>query len=978
MQSWKKPTEELIERALSSIKREKERIRFFSRLNNPHWVAELVKREYFSDPPKIKYLDGGALQFPLWHELTYLSRVARHIPAEAINIAERIPKTDNPQIGYEYIQMALTIDCQHSVRLKDKLIEYINNPFHISVLEISKVLAFWVNAGKDGMEASLDLLRAIAPFNPDPKQGEKIANRASGNEIAQIFSSRLEPVPKFDAWEYQEIMLKGVRPVADVRPLEVCKILIEALDQMIRLSKHWDDLEKTEANGYDGSEFWCQRVDAPVSYSSAKEVLVHTLTYACMTVFEKDAVNIDRLMDTLQPKKWNIFRRIQYSLCARFPEPMKDPIAGFITATTKYSDGDYGLEFADMVSVACPKFGKELLADDQWTKIFEAILSGPDKPRIKEFWGDKFTEENFLKRKMVFHKMQFWPFKAVLFGEYKEVYDEACRQFPEPVSLDDYAPFSTGNGAKVVESIAPTPIESLSSKNDEDLIKYLNEWDNPGRKPDEWWVEIDHNGLGKQFADLIKNAPSRFARWSEKWNQILRPIYLRYALDVASDFVKTGSLDQMESWLALCSHVVSQNDAPKTDDTTASETSAEKPHWTSARSAAADFLRAIFAKETNLPIKYKDDVGSLLKALCTQYDSRLDKGWTLLVDKKEPISTAINTVRGRALQALFAYANWLGRNDQSDDLSKAILEGRFAEKPALTEPEYALLGMHFYDLMRIDLNWATELVPRLFSKTDNSEYWRTALTSYLVFNNAHSGAFDALKATLVQTLENVSLLQKQEGEQKEALESLGGHLVSYYLWEKYELTGDASLIAKYYQKVDPRYYAAPAHYIGVGIKDQTNFPDQNPQLKERIKKFFEWRLSTAEERFKDPPERADDYSKELLEFYWWFQCRGLEIGWKFEKLLKVLELVKTPGHISMLLEELSKHLHDHRKEVLQCFAAITSKTQPDEYFFISDEHAKPILLEGLNSEDAELKKLADEARENLLKAGSFEYLDVGK
>ena len=64
MKSWKKPTNEMIDRALASVKKEVDRQYFFSQLKNPLWIQPLVERGRFQSPPKVKELPGGNIQMP--------------------------------------------------------------------------------------------------------------------------------------------------------------------------------------------------------------------------------------------------------------------------------------------------------------------------------------------------------------------------------------------------------------------------------------------------------------------------------------------------------------------------------------------------------------------------------------------------------------------------------------------------------------------------------------------------------------------------------------------------------------------------------------------------------------------------------------------------------------------------------------------------------------------------------------------------
>ena len=52
MKSWKKPTNEMVDKALDSVKKVTARKYFFSRLENPLWLKPLAERACFKSPPQ--------------------------------------------------------------------------------------------------------------------------------------------------------------------------------------------------------------------------------------------------------------------------------------------------------------------------------------------------------------------------------------------------------------------------------------------------------------------------------------------------------------------------------------------------------------------------------------------------------------------------------------------------------------------------------------------------------------------------------------------------------------------------------------------------------------------------------------------------------------------------------------------------------------------------------------------------------------
>ena len=309
----------MVEKVLSSVKKETDRQYFFSRLNNPLWVGPLRERGYFSNPPGMKQLPDGYVQYPYWPELAFLVTVAGVATDEIIDIVLTLPKTDNPRIYEDILAIALKLEGQESVRLLPKLVEYSELENQFLAHRYPELLQHWTNQGNSN--EALEIVKRLVPFREDPRAQEKKQLRKK-NPNASINS--LEPAPRFQQWEYQQILEKGVRPLADHEPYQVALILIDAVASMIRMGMHPEDLDKGRDEDY--SEIWCRRLDKPDrDYQDVKETLVHTLTYACEQVYDKAPESIDALDQVLRNQRWKLFKRLRQQLYASHPNDQTLP-----------------------------------------------------------------------------------------------------------------------------------------------------------------------------------------------------------------------------------------------------------------------------------------------------------------------------------------------------------------------------------------------------------------------------------------------------------------------------------------------------------------------------------------------------------------------------------------------------------------------------------------------------------------------------
>ncbi len=175
----------------------------------------------------------------------------------------------------------------------------------------------------------------------------------------------------------------------------------------------------------------------------------------------------------------------------------------------------------------------------------------------------------------------------------------------------------------------------------------------------------------------------------------------------------------------------------------------------------------------------------------------------------------------------------------------------------------------------------------------------------------------------------------------------------------YPLTGDESLLERYYQKTngDCARWARLFHHVGLSVK---NLDDA---LKNRAIAFFEWRLTAGE-------------PTELRKFTYWLKAECLEPEWRLAAYSRILDVPVAPdADVFAELDALHTMLPTHTEKVVECFAKITDRLKNDT-IDIQTEEAKPILNAGLESSDEHVRANAERARENLLRAGRFDFLDM--
>jgi len=961
------PTDEMIEKVLTSVKKETDRQYFFSRLTNPLWIGPLHERGYFKSPPDVKQLSDGYVQYPPWPELRYLATVAEEAADQVVEIVLSLPKTDNPSVYDNILEIALKLYGRKSAELLPKIIEYIelNNSF--LAYRYPELLQHWTTQGN--IDEALEIVKLLIPFQEDPKIREKRQRRRKQPDSAGIF---LNPTPHLSQWEYQEILKKGVSPLAEHAPYQVAVILAEAVEKMIRLKMYIEDIEK--ADGEDYSELWCRRLDTSErNHQDDKTILVQTLTYACEQVYNKAPEFIASLDRTLRNYRWKMFKRLRQYLYSLYPTSQTLPwIHEQILEYEDYHKRKYRYEFQIMIRKASEHFGSQLLSDDEQKNIFDAILSGPSKDEFREWLGDRYSEDAFQRRQYYFHQAQLRPFASLLSGDILHYFDTLESEIQaEDITDDSYSPYGPITSG-TISYRSPKSTEELESLTDENLLAYLNQWSEEHRDKENWLVEINISALANTFQslfreDIVQNA-ERLSFWMANRDKIARPIYVATIVKALTDFIKEKQFNNLDQWIKFCSWVLSHPDAERAEGRSElREESAEYPDWGSSRSAVIDFIDTCVNKDTNVPFNARKGIFGLLQQICSQPDWRLDHNQQVFLNQNDPLMEAINNTRSRALESLINFGFWIRRYSPDDDLSDiiSILEQRIvnnAEIP-LTRPERALLGMHFGNICSLNQSWAIEHREVFFQK-ENRDLWQDAFSNYIRFNRPVKPIFEILRDEFEYAIEHLNTLLMEESDTKELIDRLGQHLFTYYLWEAYPLLSDDSLLGHFYDKTndDRERWIALFDHIGRSLKNSGK--DLEKALIERVIAFFDWRLEAA-------------YLPELHEFSFWLESECLDPNWRLKSYLKILSL--SQGKIirlSLHVRALGKLLPNHLDLVVECFTKITDAIDQSSQMYISTNEAKPILKAGLNANNSQTRKNAERARENLLQLGRFDYLDV--
>ena len=922
---------------------------FFLKGTDPHWLGLLVRNHFFATIPNAEHTSDGGITFPYWPPIKYLQNVCQQARDEVFQIISDLPETENPWVLDELISLILEIDHPESLEIFKAKLERFICCVRFGYENIIKLLNSPFFSNKTFIDIATSLLLKIVEFIPRSNDSDEVS-------------------PRFGEWEFQQILERGVYTFAEKEPFLVSRLLIDAVAGMLRLN-----FDKGEVEGeisHDHSEYWCRRLSEGEQYDGSKTVLVHALTHACEQVYSRALGTIEALNEALKNQQWSIFRRLRQHLYTQYPtEKTKLWIREMIVSHKGYAERKHSYEFNRMIRVASETFSEELLTKDDRAQIFNEILSGPPKLEFKEWMAERFSEEGFEKRKAFFHREQLQPFESILFGEYLEYYSGLKADNPDPIPDADYSPFGKVTGGTVSFHSPETP-DALSKYTDEQLLNYINTWEESRRDPENWLVEINISALADAFQTVFTQqilTSDRLDFWLNNISQIQRPVYVRAVLLSLQSCIQSRDFTFLAQTVKLARWILERPVTVQEDGSWKSDETREKPNWNSSRRAVGDLLDLCLKEEIQVPITWRSDLSELIETLCTQPDARLDNDERVILSQNDPVSEAINNTRSRALETVIHFGQWVRRQDPEDPVQEVgrILGKRLDKNSGLelTLPEYALLGMNFVGLVVLDESWAGKNKDVIFLK-DDPTIWTVAFSSLLRYTNPFLGVFNILRDDFIFALDHLNDHLDKGDPNRDWIDTLGQHLFTYYLRSVDEIDGPNSLLGTFYQKTKeyPKRWKRLFDHIGILANNSGQYLDD--VLKQRLRAFVGWRLNEAN-------------SKEVSSFTFWLEAECLDAEWRLDTFSQILDITTDErGEIDFNVKSLYQLLPTNENKVVTCFSKLAARATKNKSIYIHSNEAKEILRRGLASTDEVVRKHAEGARECLLKVDRFEFLDV--
>jgi len=950
---------------------------FFERLEDSNWLPILKASGLFSKLPVGKVGDDGTTFYPRSVALRGLLNLSKFVPVKVIEILEELEFPENPAIKDQLMGILAEID---ESAITDRVLKvasritrtqpYVNNAWIEVVLEKS--------VRNKCFDDTLEVINSLLDVTLAPTE---LHNRS------------------VDTWQIGEIDRNIITSVSEAKPIRTAQVIFSAL---LKWAGNERSRERATSNRFLASRSELNEEDTPSCYwledfhgsVIGSHELEATLAYRLFNIGSQVLRNenldeFEEFDSLLRSNPWNLFSRLRWQLYADHPkQTLKQARNDILARISRLScvDATHGYEMAQMLEKHSEMHRDLFLKPDEVQTLCERVQSGPlnDEGHLV---NESAYQEKFLLK-------QLYPIRCLLEGKDLELFNRLRETAPK-IRLDAFKPFSSG-GAKMIESVPPKRALEMPAMSDIELWDFLNNWvPNPKRPdPEKWWLEEDLNALGVKFAELLESTPARFPASAEWWKNLTRPSVLVKPLDRAAtriaDATKNGTEtsatpteNDWRNWFGVASWITSQRTVSPVDKEDIEGGVLPEDHdWNWPRIVVVKFLTAALGSKFDFPTDLVAECGRLIRKLVEDPDERLgekDKPWM-----DDWVTAAINSVRGTAVEGLFELARFHKRRSGNPDPEGWIFDLILSrlKLPNESQAVFAIFGCR----LRLLLHFFGEKFksqPELLLPSDRKEHRNALLLSHFRFDNPNELVIKTLPMLADAGIECLAEMIRLDQDDKQTRGDFGSRLgthLGFYYWNKSfsnEEIADA-ILDRYFATAKPSQRGSFIRQIARIFSESPDKENLHP-LHEMLRKLWDRRFAKIKQELAAKSIDPQDVHSELSAFIDWLGIEGLPFDWRHDQILRAIKLLqKAPvaGFTIKTLEKISSQ-PERLHATLEILNELMSKDSQELRWNYQAEYLKPILLRGINSENAATKKLTEEAREILLRQGQFEYLDLG-
>lgn len=912
MPSWKKPTDEQIERAISLIARPEFARDFFDRLENPEWIEPLRARGYFNHPPaRILEDEGRTITLHRWPISRYLARVAESAPEYAAVIHRAllsIPDTDNDSVHEDVIISATRLPGKLAADIASKESNWIRGRDLLFGLVANRVPDLIKHLLAEGQKkAAFALLRSILALDAETQAEDVTA--------------------KVDAYEYESVIDETLLPLVGSDPVESVRLFSKLLSFALDKKRGVDDAP------HDYSYIWHAHLDRDDNPGDSIEgILTTAVRNASQEAVRLNPALLAELLVFLLGQRWIIFRRIALFLLAVHPTIVPEQARNEALNRNNFDEYMLRREYDALVhAVLC-----RLPSTDR-AIYFDWVATGPDLADNR-FIDDKATYARHWRRDRLRAAAECIPDHLRSIADNLPAYD-----------LDEEEEIARVTAGWMESPFTAQELEALPVAQ---VIERLERWE-PTRHDLTARVE-----LGRELRKTVAGRVGEFVAAAEAFRP-LHPTYVRSLIEGIEEAVRAGTAIDWTSTLRFCGWAVLETRTVTNfgDGMTDADFS-----WT--RGASVRLIEtALRAPESSrLPVNHASDAWEIIRPITDDPDPPRDAPLPLNTD---PATQALNCNRGQALHATVQYALWLRQVLEPERFrehaSIASVEQVLTEHLSDTEAPaiLSIYGQYFPWLLKALPEWTKAQRDRIFP-IENERVWNAAWPAYLVFCAPYNDVFRAIEDKYLYASTNASRLYPEWNSRKPE-RGLIEHVAVFF--GRGVIPEDGALFQQTLSSASSELRAHMVWFVNNLLSN-----DKSLEARSTITRFQAlWDLHIA------PDAERSGHADDLGTFGWYGLSEAIPVLWFLERLITVLHLAKSIAGSDVVVHRIARAAPDYPGLAAEALALLLhARTDDAEPYGWRDEIAI-VLDHALRSGDAAAERTARDIANTLGRMGYKDF-----
>jgi hypothetical protein len=892
--SFPKPTADEVKAAIPFLSSPEHETYFFDRLENPEWVRPLAEQGAFSTPPP-RITTAGGIRFPSWAPSRYLARMATLRPRDVADVVLTL-QTDNSRVIWDCLRAIAAMPPAEAARCV---------PF---IGEAAGEALLWL-----GFEEAAGICASLGVAN---------AHAASLAIAAALFAPRLTtdtPWPRGrDEHSYRDGLSIVVPALAANAPEAFLQMMGVWLQDVIRARSYVN-----EAKGYDGSEHWRAAIeDHEQNREYEVASMLTTQLRDALTVAVGDShLSLPQSLSILAGFRFIVFRRLRLYMLAEFGSRNPELLREALLDRSMFDDYRLKHEYARLAGRHLP----QLSAKDR-SVIFEWIVNGPNLADYIEFsrreHGREPSASELESRRDYWRLSRLHWIRDHLGDAERSLYESLLKNFGVPELADLHSRVTTRWGNE-----SPIKAETFEGRSLSDVLQEINGW-TPTKE--QRWAGANTEGLTAAFAQYVKGNRSQLSPQAELLQGSRAP-FARVFLAQLAEGIKVGEEVDVEAALRLCEWVLTQEISQRTVPNDENEGLID-PDWQWTRDTVAEFVEQVCDSREGDQPRYavellRKPLWDLVWTLRTERPSSdlAEDGDAVDPRLRDYLTVAINSPRGKGVEAAMAYARWVTLQVALSDDGHKTKPNAIAMLPELSElvgwhldgpnrrrESLAILGSRLGLLYWIDPEWLRGIANSLFDleglkrNPPATEGW-AAWNAFLNWVQPHIEYYRLFQSRFaIACDESATLsLSGREGDAR-PMHRLAEHLVVLFARGQLSLEDDGGLISRWFQMTSPDLRMHVIEFVGRTLMEKGQLPQD---VLERFRTLWEiyWGSASREEVRGNPTRQL---------FGLWFASGRFPTDWSLKNLVEFSKVVAVPEPDDAVVERLAEIVEGHLTIVL--------------------------------------------------------------